>query len=337
MIRCPHCGEKGIHGISFFFSDKIFPAKCKICGKFAMKKNGKYIWAIALILSEILFYLAMLLFLRSDSSLVVSLLILISFYMFPWLMAIFVIPAIPIPVDLDQGARKRARIWGIVILGVILIIGLKPKLDVVNTVSRSESIPQNDTRDWAKRELPRFTEYGTDMKSVSKYLYAIENTPIEVCQAAFEKKSADGAFCLSQQNIGYKKFSMLNQSAKLGHPLAMNNLAMYLSRLKRPELAPDIRQLFLSAAQSGIPHAQVSVGWGLMTGENGFAVNYAEAMEWNLKGYKQGHSEGANNIGQLYENGYGVEKDINTAKSWYQKASELGNSEAAASIKRLNK
>ena len=72
-----------------------------------------------------------------------------------------------------------------------------------------------------------------------------------------------------------------------------------------------------------------------MTGEHGFPVNYTEAMEWNLKAYKQGHSDGANNIGELYEKGHGVTKNIDEAKSWYQKASELGNTEATSRLKQL--
>jgi uncharacterized protein len=73
-----------------------------------------------------------------------------------------------------------------------------------------------------------------------------------------------------------------------------------------------------------------------MTGEHGFPINYSDAMSWNLKGYQNGHSEGANNIGELYEKGWGVTKDIEQAKSWYKKASELGNLEATARLERLN-
>jgi TPR repeat protein len=60
-------------------------------------------------------------------------------------------------------------------------------------------------------------------------------------------------------------------------------------------------------------------------------------MKWNLKAYKQGHSEGANNIGELYEKGHGVPKNIEKAKSWYKKSSVLGNAEATERLERLSR
>lgn len=200
---------------------------------------------------------------------------------------------------------------------------------------KSGSIQEGAKLDQSKRELPNFSEFGTDMKSIFKYLLALGKTPIEVCRAAFERKNADGAYCLAERERGDQRVSMWKQSAEFGHPLGQSNLAHYLDSLNNPELWPEVHRLILSAARSGIPHAQVSVGWWSMTGEHGFPVNYAEAMEWNLKAYKQGHSEGANNIGELYEKGHGMTKNIDEAKFWYQKASELGNTEATSRLKQL--
>lgn len=61
----------------------------------------------------------------------------------------------------------------------------------------------------------------------------------------------------------------------------------------------------------------VNLGWKNMTSS---PPDYALAMRNNRSGYELNHPEGAANIGMLYENGWGVEKDAATAASWYQDA-----------------
>lgn len=188
------------------------------------------------------------------------------------------------------------------------------------------------------KSIPNLSDYGTDFQALLAYNNAINATSIKICDEAYKNKSRDGAYCLA---IKAKKsediIHFYKEASNLGHPLAKNNLAMQYDNLHVPVLSLEIKKLILSAAQSGIPHAQVTVGWWHMTGENGFSKNYAESMQWNLKAYKQGHSEGANNIGELYENGFGVPKNLEIAISWYKKASVLGNKEATERLERLTK
>lgn len=188
------------------------------------------------------------------------------------------------------------------------------------------------------KSLPNLSDYGTDIQSIGTYDDAINSTPIKLCEDAYKNKSGDGAYCLakkaksSEDAIRYYK-----EAASFGHPAAKNDLALLYANLHLPELLPEIKKLMISAAQSGIPHAQVSLGWCYMTGEHGFSKDYSEAMQWSLKGYKQGHSEGANNIGELYEKGLGVPKNLEIAKSWYKKASVLGNKEATERLEQATK
>jgi len=193
--------------------------------------------------------------------------------------------------------------------------------------------------------VPKLDDYGTDMASLAKYSSDIGEASTDACQAAWkEKKSADAAYCLAKHEsknalVGYseKPLPMLKEAAKLGHPIAQNDLAMHLDDSKPQGNSAEISRLIKASANSGIPHAQVTVGWWHMTGEHGFKVDHAEAMKWNLKAYKQGHSEGANNIGELYEKGLGVSKDMEQAKSWYKRASVLGNAEATARLEKLGR
>ena len=189
------------------------------------------------------------------------------------------------------------------------------------------------------KNVPKFADYGTDMASLRKYDSDLDETDVDACKERWKKKDADAAYCIAQQETGENKITMLREASKLGHPIAQNNLAMHLDAGK-PLVnvnSPEISRLIKASANSGIPHAQVTVGWWHMTGEHGFKVDHGEAMKWNLKAYKQGHSEGANNIGELYERGLGVPKDMEQAKSWYKKASVLGNAEATARLEKLGR
>lgn len=61
----------------------------------------------------------------------------------------------------------------------------------------------------------------------------------------------------------------------------------------------------------------VNLGWKCM---NSNPPDFARAMHYNQLGYELNHAEGAANIGMLYENGWGVEKNVVTAATCYQKA-----------------
>jgi TPR repeat protein len=48
--------------------------------------------------------------------------------------------------------------------------------------------------------------------------------------------------------------------------------------------------------------------------------DYPLAFELNANAYQRGHPEGASNIGLLYEKGWGVAKDLDSAELWYMRA-----------------
>lgn len=57
--------------------------------------------------------------------------------------------------------------------------------------------------------------------------------------------------------------------------------------------------------------------------------NYKQAYALNLKGFALGDAEGASNIGLLYENGFGVPRNIILAEEWYQKAISFSKNHSA--------
>jgi len=62
---------------------------------------------------------------------------------------------------------------------------------------------------------------------------------------------------------------------------------------------------------------------------------YKEAVKWYQKAADQGDSDALNNLGIMYENGQGVEKDRQKAYDLYKKAAEEGNVYAINNARRL--
>jgi TPR repeat protein len=48
-------------------------------------------------------------------------------------------------------------------------------------------------------------------------------------------------------------------------------------------------------------------------------------MDWYLKAANNGNTKAMNMTGQMYENGFGVTKNIQTAIEWYTKAANQGH------------
>ena len=55
--------------------------------------------------------------------------------------------------------------------------------------------------------------------------------------------------------------------------------------------------------------------------ERGYG-DYTEAMYWYLKAADKGNAEAMNNIGYLYEKGLGVTQDYEEARKWHKKAAK---------------
>jgi TPR repeat protein len=58
------------------------------------------------------------------------------------------------------------------------------------------------------------------------------------------------------------------------------------------------------------------------------AKRYDKALEWYMKGARQGCEFCENNLGCHYIYGYGVEKNLDTALEWFTKSAEKGDAKA---------
>jgi TPR repeat protein len=60
-------------------------------------------------------------------------------------------------------------------------------------------------------------------------------------------------------------------------------------------------------------------------------------VKWYRKAAEQGDAFAQNNLGYMYQYGYGVTKDYAEAVKWYRKAAEQGDADAKANLEELRK
>jgi hypothetical protein len=79
------------------------------------------------------------------------------------------------------------------------------------------------------------------------------------------------------------------------------------------------------AAQQGDVNAQSSLGILLSPGMPGAPTDYVEAMRWLQEAADRNDSATQANLGGLYRSGTGVQKDYQTASTWFQKSANQGS------------
>ena len=89
-------------------------------------------------------------------------------------------------------------------------------------------------------------------------------------------------------------------------------------------------------AQQG--HAKAQFNMGVLY-ENGLGVqkDHAQAADWYKKAAEQGLKEAQNNLGKNYAQGTGVEQDYIRAYKWLSLAAEQGLKEAAGNLDRISR
>ena len=100
-----------------------------------------------------------------------------------------------------------------------------------------------------------------------------------------------------------------------------------LSALDRAHYATAMRA-WLGLALEGAAEAQNNVGHLYEQGY-GVSQNYSTAMDWYRKAADQGLAEAQHNMGMLYYHGYGVAENQRTAAKWFKRSAlqELVDSE----------
>jgi TPR repeat protein len=81
----------------------------------------------------------------------------------------------------------------------------------------------------------------------------------------------------------------------------------------------DWREALIKAAQEGDPRAQRMLADRLRVGDDSIIRrDYGEALRWYRRAAEQGDAAGQNDLGSMYLNALGVEKDAAEAARWSQ-------------------
>jgi TPR repeat protein len=76
-------------------------------------------------------------------------------------------------------------------------------------------------------------------------------------------------------------------------------------------------------------------GMSYLYGRNGHTVDAKRAAAYFRTLAEQDWSVAQNRLGEMYEAGLGVSRDLDTAITWYQRAAEQGHPLALAHVKKL--
>lgn len=89
-------------------------------------------------------------------------------------------------------------------------------------------------------------------------------------------------------------------------------------------------------AQEGDIESQMNLAYMYLYGANGVEADYVKSAKYYEMAAAQNNPIALNNLGSLYFNGIGVEKDIAHALSLFEQATDLGNENAAINLAFIN-
>ncbi|MEZ2896534.1 tetratricopeptide repeat protein [Providencia rettgeri] len=137
------------------------------------------------------------------------------------------------------------------------------------------------------------------------------------CDEFKKLNSAETASCEIADKV-------LCDAAERGDAEAQYNLGRaYLNGIGVKRDLGKALQWQLKSAEQGYIHAQRGMGsWYYYSIDKD---KYRKAFPWYEKAAKQGDSSSQFNLGEMYQNGWGVTKDLRQAFLWYEKAAKQGN------------
>lgn len=86
------------------------------------------------------------------------------------------------------------------------------------------------------------------------------------------------------------------------------------------------------SAERGDAEAQFKLGQHYCSSTSGSDKNYVTAMKWMVKASNQGNLGATRMIGDFYELGWGVKKDMGTAIKYWRQAADKGDAQAQTQI-----
>lgn len=133
-----------------------------------------------------------------------------------------------------------------------------------------------------------------------------------------------------------KGIELLKKAIKDGSARASSELgAMYVFGIGAPEDKALGLKLWRQAAVQGYPQALFRMGIRTMNGDDGIQQDQIEGERLLHLAADNGDADAPHVLGQIYLNGYGVEKDPAAARKWFKLGVERGDQESAAELKKM--
>jgi TPR repeat protein len=126
---------------------------------------------------------------------------------------------------------------------------------------------------------------------------------------------------------------LLRAAAEAGVPIAIYNLAVAYDNGFWPAAInrPKAFMLFVKAAKLGYKDAMHSVGDMLISGE-GTTRNATKAKYWFLKAAKLGYATAMYDVACCYQNGTGTKQNTHLALRWFERALQAGETKALTGL-----
>jgi TPR repeat protein len=110
----------------------------------------------------------------------------------------------------------------------------------------------------------------------------------------------------------------------------------FSSKKKDDALSGENKETFfektIRLADEGDLDSQLTLGYLYLYGEDNTPIDYKKSFKYYSMAAEQNDLVALNNMGSLYYNGIGVDKDRKKALEMFQKASNLGNSESSVNL-----
>ncbi len=85
--------------------------------------------------------------------------------------------------------------------------------------------------------------------------------------------------------------------------------------------------------EKGDRDSQAMLGELYISGQDGLDQSYQDALMWYTNAAVQGSAHGQYGLGVIFGNGWGVERNDNLARFWFQQSSDNGNKQATEALK----
>jgi TPR repeat protein len=132
-----------------------------------------------------------------------------------------------------------------------------------------------------------------------------------------------------------ESYGQLLKKADAGSSAAQYEVAKLLSDDMGRTLPPNPQlpvKYYTLAAEQGHTKAQVALGAIYLTGVVGQSPDHIKGAFWTEKAAVSGNPDAQYNLGQIYLNGLGRQKDTEKAFYWHSLSAEKGNQDASIQI-----